>query len=114
MKTTGVIVMMCIFSTISICRLAAEAATTQAKAANSSRPGTVIDLGQLEVEGEVRRPQLAWIDSQRHLKDLLPGFHRSEFGAFEAELTRPMTRADLAKAEKAELEASKGEKHARP
>jgi len=55
----------------------------------SHRAGQVIDLGQLEIEGEVRRPNVNWIDSQRRVKDMLPIFHRAEFKALEDQLLRP-------------------------
>lgn len=52
----------------------------------------VIDLGQMEIEGELRRPQMRWVDSGKRLKELLPRIHGERFEAIERELLKPMTR----------------------
>lgn len=62
---------------------------------DTKNPRGVIDLGQIEVEGEVRRPQVTWIDSQRRLRDQMPGFHQQEFYRLEAQLLAPMTTQEL-------------------
>lgn len=69
---------------------AASAPTTKGKRARG-----VIDLGQLEVEGEVRRPQVTWIDSQRRLRDQMPLFHQQEFLRIEQQLLAPLTAKEL-------------------
>ena len=58
-------------------------------AAEPKAKGKVIDIGNLEVDGELRRPNVNWIDSQKRIKDLLPAFHREEFRALERELLKP-------------------------
>jgi hypothetical protein len=49
----------------------------------------VIDLGELEVEGEVKRPQVNYVDSQRKIKESIPEFHREGFTELENKLLKP-------------------------
>ena len=49
----------------------------------------VIDLGELEVEGEVKRPQVNYVDSQRKIKESIPEFHREGFTELEDKLLKP-------------------------
>lgn len=49
---------------------------------------SVIHVGELEVQGEVRRPMVEWVDSTQNLKQLIPIFLRDEFIKFEKEMTR--------------------------
>lgn len=51
----------------------------------------VIDLGQVEIEGELRRPQVRWVDSSKRMKDLLPRIHSERFQAIEKKLLKPLT-----------------------
>lgn len=69
--------------------------SVQIKSQNSSRG--VIDLGQLEVEGELRRPSVEWIDSQKRVRDWMPGLHQDEFMRLEAQLLKPLSRGQLRK-----------------
>ena len=55
----------------------------------------VIDLGQLEIEGELRRPSLQWLDSQKRLKEWLPRIYAEQFKRLEDELVRPMTKPEF-------------------
>ncbi len=57
----------------------------------------VIDLGQIEVEGELRRPQTEWIDSQKRLMEMIPEIHRRAFLQLEQELLKPLTLAQAKK-----------------
>jgi len=58
---------------------------TPAFAANAPEkpPGKVVDLGETSVNGEVRRPSITWIDSQKSVRDDLPEVFRKEFDEFE-------------------------------
>jgi len=63
----------------------ADAATDQAPRASKK----VLDLGELEVDGEVRRPNVNWVDSQKRVREMLPELHRGEFHAIEETLLKP-------------------------
>jgi hypothetical protein len=54
----------------------------------------VLDLGELEVDGELRRPSLQWLDSSRRAQELLPELYKNMFAEIENELTKPMTVAE--------------------
>lgn len=56
----------------------------------SAKEKKVLDLGELEVDGELRRPSLQWLDSSRRAQELLPELYRNMFLEIENELTRPM------------------------
>ena len=56
-----------------------------------------IDLGQIEVEGELRRPQTEWIDSQKRLMEMIPEIHKRAFLQLEQELLKPLTLAQAKK-----------------
>ena len=49
----------------------------------------MIDLGQLEVEGELRRPPVNWIGNMKGLKELLPSLYANEFKRLEEQLLKP-------------------------
>ena len=57
-------------------------------AAESSAP-RVVDLGELSVTGEVRRPSINWIDSQKPVKESMSAVVRRELEAHEAVLLGP-------------------------
>lgn len=46
----------------------------------------VIDLGQTSVNGELRKPAISWIDSQKSVREALSDHLRVELKAFEAEV----------------------------
>src|SRR3989338_1957163 len=48
----------------------------------------VVDLGEMSVHGEIRRPAITWIDSQKPVKDVLSDIVKKEFERFETELLR--------------------------
>lgn len=50
---------------------------------------SVVDLGQLSVTGEVRRPAISWIDSQKSVREMVPSLVKSEYDAYESELLEP-------------------------
>ena len=56
--------------------------------------GNVIDLGELQIEGEVRRPSVNWIDSNKRVLELIPLFHREEFLKLERELVKPISKSE--------------------
>ncbi|MBF0208037.1 MAG: hypothetical protein HQK53_14250 [Oligoflexia bacterium] len=56
---------------------------------NIGRGSNTVDLGDINVAGEVRKPSIAWIDSQKAVKDQLPDIFKNEFAEFEAELLKP-------------------------
>lgn len=64
----------------------AVAEQSQSKAAPR---GSVIDLGQLEVEGEIRRPPIDWIDSQKRAKQNLLNLYARQFALIEEALLKP-------------------------
>lgn len=49
----------------------------------------VIDLGDAEVEGELRRPSINWIDSQKNARERLVDVFSSEYDEFQAKLLKP-------------------------
>jgi hypothetical protein len=49
----------------------------------------MVDLGEISVMGEVRRPNLLWIDSQKSVRELLPEIIKSEYEAYTKELLEP-------------------------
>lgn len=51
--------------------------------------GKVVDLGEMSVQGELRKPNISWIDSQKNVRDILPDYLKSEFNSFEAKLVTP-------------------------
>ena len=64
-------------------------------AARAETKPKVIDLGQLEVEGELRRPNTQWIDSGKPMQAMLPGLYEREFLRLENRITRPLTRDEF-------------------
>ncbi len=54
----------------------------------------VLDLGEMEVDGELRRPSLQWLDSSKRAQTLLPELYKTIFAELEAELTQPLTREE--------------------
>jgi hypothetical protein len=54
--------------------------------ARSDSNEKVLDLGQLDVEGQVRRPTVEWIDSQKSARDRIPNLYIQEFARVEREL----------------------------
>ncbi len=71
----------------------------------SHADGKVLDLGEMEVDGELRRPSLSWLDSSKRAQALIPELYRKLFAELEAELTKPMTVAEY-EARKKKLEVS--------
>lgn len=65
----------------------------------------VLDLGEMEIDGELRRPSLSWLDSSKRAQALIPELYRKLFAELEAELTKPMTVAEY-EARKKKLEVS--------
>lgn len=57
----------------------------------------VIDLGEMSVTGEVRKPSIQWIDSQKSVKEHLPSLLKGEFERFEEQLLRPSSLSDESK-----------------
>ncbi len=64
----------------------------------------VVDLGQLEIEGELRRPNVQWVDSNKKIKEYIVRIYTEQFRRLEDELLKPMTkpqfRAELQKEER--------------
>jgi hypothetical protein len=63
---------------------------------STTKPATkkrVIDLGELEVTGEVRRPPVLWIDSDQKVRNEIPKLYRKQFLALEEELLSARTQA---------------------
>lgn len=54
----------------------------------------VIDIGELEVEGEVRRPPVDWIDSSQRMKQEMSNVYIRQFQKLENELLKPVTRTE--------------------
>ena len=67
----------------------------------------VLDLGELEVEGEVRRPPVDWIDSNKRIKQQIPGLYASQFRKLEEELLRPIPKDSAKRILKAEEDKSR-------
>ena len=65
-----------------------------------------VDLGEMSVNGEIRRPSIQWIDSQKPVKDLLPEIVKIEFERFEAALLAPAQLQSLEGAPKTTAENS--------
>ncbi len=51
--------------------------------------GKVVDLGEMSVQGELRRPAITWIDSQKSVRELMPSIWKSEYESFELQLLEP-------------------------
>ena len=51
----------------------------------------VLDLGELEITGEVRRPNVGWIRSNKRFNDSLNSITLDEMRKFEKELLKPET-----------------------
>jgi hypothetical protein len=54
--------------------------------AESNESSQVVDLGQMSVSGDVRKPSISWIDSQKAVRDQVPGFLKYDFEEFERTL----------------------------
>lgn len=52
-------------------------------------PSQTVDLGQMSVSGEVRRPAINWIDSQRTVKGKIPEFLKADYEQFVQRLLKP-------------------------
>ena len=50
-----------------------------------------VDLGNLEVNGEVRKPTLSYVDSARSAEEWVNKSVRTNLKSIEARLTRPAT-----------------------
>lgn len=57
----------------------------RAQAADS----TVVDLGQMSINGELRRPSVQWIDSKKALRPELPKIATEELIRLEDKLLKP-------------------------
>ena len=55
----------------------------------SADSSKVVDLGEMEVQGDIRRPAITWIDSQKPVKDGLSSIIKTEFERFETQLLAP-------------------------
>lgn len=49
----------------------------------------VFDLGEMSVVGELSKPGIQWIDSQRLIKEQLPQILKAEFERIENKLLQP-------------------------
>ncbi len=57
--------------------------------AKENGASTVIDLGEISVEGELRKPAITWIDSKKAVNEVVPSLFESEFDSFEHSLLSP-------------------------
>lgn len=81
-----------LFTGIALFGLTASAASTWVFAApQPAKESKVIDLGDLEVVGEVRRPHLFVVESGKALDPLLAREARNEWLKLETELTTVAT-----------------------
>ncbi len=94
-KIYGLILSMALLILMS-CVLNARAAKA-AEGQPTSQKGRVLDLGELEVEGEVRRPPVDWIDSSKRIKGQIPALYASQFRKLEEELLKPITKEKAVK-----------------
>ena len=49
----------------------------------------VVDLGQMSINGELRRPSVQWIDSKKSLRPELPKIAQEELVRLEEKLLQP-------------------------
>ena len=49
----------------------------------------VLDLGEFEITGEVRRPNVNWLRSNRNFRDSVDSMTLDELKKFEEELLKP-------------------------
>lgn len=49
----------------------------------------VINLGQLSIDGELRKPIVTQIESQKWVRQIIPHYLKFEIGNFETELLMP-------------------------
>lgn len=45
-----------------------------------------IDLGQLEIQGELRRPPVNWVGNYKGMREILPVLYSEEFSQLEKEI----------------------------
>jgi len=57
--------------------------------ADADESSKVVDLGQMSVTGDVRRPTITWIDSQKTVREKLPSLVKEDYEIFEASLLQP-------------------------
>ncbi len=60
-----------------------------------SASAKVLDLGELEVKGEVRRPNLNLVYSKKYFKKAIREMARSELKQFEQQLLKPGLRTKM-------------------
>lgn len=61
-------------------------APTGSDASSGTKKSRVIDLGQLEIEGELRRPPVNWVGNYKGMRELLPILYAAEFERLESEV----------------------------
>ena len=55
----------------------------------SAQAKRVLDLGQMDIQGEVRRPNVNLVNSKKYFKDMIKKMAHQELKQFERELTQP-------------------------
>ena len=75
-----------IASTLMLLATSVDSIHSANNAPSTTTSGNVINLGTEEIQGELRRPKVDWIDSQKRVKAWLPLIHEKQFVRLEAEL----------------------------
>lgn len=57
--------------------------------AQEAKSASVVDLGEMSINGELRRPSVQWIESKKALRPELPKIAQKELERLEEELLRP-------------------------
>lgn len=57
--------------------------------AQEAKSASVVDLGEMSINGELKRPTVQWIESKKALRPELPKIAQKELERLEEELLRP-------------------------
>ncbi len=55
----------------------------------------IIDIGELQIEGELRRPNMQWLDSSKRMREHLARIYVEQFRRLEDEMLRPITQPEF-------------------
>lgn len=91
------VLMASLMSSLALAKTTSKEATKKSNPATVATKNGVLDLGQLEVEGEVRKPGVSWIDSQKKMKGLLPELFKMEMQRLERKMLAPISSDQMAK-----------------
>ncbi len=56
------------------------------ESSGAGKKNRVVDLGQLEIEGELRRPPVNWVGNYKGMREIIPILYAAEFERLEKEI----------------------------